>query len=273
MSRTLHARWILPFVVTIAGFALWQSSRALHWRSLGPGIQFTSLRGEPYCRMGSTAIAVLRLDPRHVRLGVEHWSRLGAADPPGILAWQARTRAIAVFNAGQFYPDWSYMGLLVAKGDTISSKWHSDFQALLVADEFGMGGARVLDLSRAGAASLARGWREVAQSFMLFDSSGARVRRTTHIARRTVVAEDTQGHLFVIVSEGGYTLADFAELLMRSNFKLVHAMSMDGGLESELVIEQGGFRYASFGEWRRDREPEAPGARAPLPTVITVQPR
>jgi hypothetical protein len=273
MSRTLHARWILPFVVTFAGFALWQNSRAMHWKTIAPGVEFASLRGEPYCRMGSTAIGVLRLDPAHVKLGVRHFTQFDMEKPPGILDWQYRTRAMAVFNAGQFYPDWSYMGLLVAGGDTISARPHGDFQALLVGDRGDGRGARVIDLSRARSDSLARGWREVAQSFMLFDAGGPRVRRSTHIARRTIVAEDDKGHLLVFVSEGGYTLADFADLLTRSRLGLTQAMSMDGGLESEMVIEEGEFRYASFGEWRRDREPEAPGARAPLPAVITVEAR
>lgn len=273
MSRTLHARWILPFVITLAGLALWQNSRTLHWKLIAPGVEFTSLRGEPYCRMGSTAIAALRLDPARVKLGVRHYTQLDVTTPPGILDWQYRTRAMAVFNAGQFYPDWSYMGLLVAGGDTISTRAHPGFQALLVGDRGDGRGARVVDLARTRADSLTRGWREVAQSFMLFDAAGARVRRTTHIAQRTVVAEDDKGHLLVFVSEGGYTLADFAELLTRSRLGLTQAMSMDGGLESEMVIEEGDFRYASFGEWRRDREPEAPGAHAPLPAVITVEAR
>ena len=273
MPRVLHARWILPFVVAIAGYALWQNSRALHWRTLAPGIEFATLRGEPYCRMGSTAIGVLRCETTRIKLRVRHWSQLDVDRPPGLVDWQYRTRALAVFNAGQFYPDWAYMGLLVAGGDTISAKAHAGFQALLVGDHAGHGGAQVIDLSCVHADSLARGWREVAQSFMLFDSSGARVRRSAHIARRTVVAEDAQGHLLVLVSEGGYTLAEFAELLMRSRLQITHALSMDGGLESELVIEEGTFRYASFGDWRDGRDPEAPGARAPLPAVITLEAR
>ena len=185
-----------------------------------------------------------------------------------MLEWQRSTGALAVFNAGQFYPDFRYMGVLVCGGDTVSAHPHAEFKAALVADS---GRAHVLDLARVPLGS-PRGWSDVAQSFMLFDhDGGVRVRRSTRIANRTVVGEDERGWIVVCVSEGAYTLADFADLLRAAPLKLTHAMSMDGGLEAELVVSTGAFRYASFGDWPRDGEPSAPGGVVPLPAVITVE--
>jgi hypothetical protein len=272
MDRSLHARWLLPVVVVAAVWVLWQNARGLHWRELQPGVEFATLTGEPYCRMGSSTVAMLRLDPRKVRVRARHYSRLKRSDAPGIVDWQRETNALAVFNAGQFYPDLRYMGLFVSGGDTVSRSRHSEFQAALVASGGeGPRDARVLDLSLKPI-ERERGWSDVAQSFMLFDRSGSvRVRRTSKVANRTAVAEDRDGHLVVIVSEGGYTLADFAELLMKRPLKLTHAMSMDGGLEAELIVASGAFRYASFGRWTRESGATAPGATAPLPAVITVE--
>jgi hypothetical protein len=271
MPRTLHARWLLPVVALAAGYALWANARTPHWRTVRPGVEFATLAGEPYCRLGSSAVAVLRVDPRLVRVRVRHYRQLPAGKPPGILDWQRATGTLAVFNAGQFYPDQSYMGLLVSDGDTVSRRPHPGFQAALVASGGdGPRDARVLDLARSPLAH-ERGWSDVAQSFMLFDSAGVvRVRRSGHVANRTAVAEDANGHLVVIVSEGGYTIAEFAELLMKSPLRLTHAMSMDGGLEAELVVSSGSFRYASFGRWPRKGEPAPPGATVPLPAVVTV---
>jgi hypothetical protein len=268
MSRALHARWILPFVAAVAGFALWQNARSPHWRTVYPGVEFTTLVGEPYCRLGSAAIAVLRADPKQVRVHVRHAARTIRGLPLDIREWQRRTGAIAVFNAGQYYPDYSYMGMLVSAGDTISARPHAEFQAALVAAD---GRARVLDLARAPLATQ-RGWSDVAQSFMLFDRAGGlRVRKTTRIANRTVVGEDARGRIVVCVSEGAYTLADFAELLLRAPLGLTHAMSMDGGLEAEMVVHTPTFRYASFGPWPEDHEPSAPGARVLLPAVVSLE--
>lgn len=271
-----HARWLLPLVAIVGAYVLFQSARGLHWRTLAPGVEFAVLRGDPWCRQGSSQVAVLRLDPAHLDIAVRHWAPRDAGHPPTIVEWQRRTGALAVFNAGQFYPGYEYMGLLVSGGRTVSRRPHPGYRAALVADPVrGPRSAHVLDLDRTPLDPDSLAWRQVAQSFMLFDRTrGLRVRRSTRVANRTVVAEGEDGRLFVVVSEGGYTLADFAEWLRGSSLRLTHAMSMDGGLEAELVVAARDFRYATFGEWDGlERAPSAPGARAPLPAVITVHAR
>jgi uncharacterized protein YigE (DUF2233 family) len=47
---------------------------------------------------------------------VRHYSRLEERKPLTIVEWQEKVGALAVFNAGQYYPDYSYMGLLVSDG-------------------------------------------------------------------------------------------------------------------------------------------------------------
>ena len=270
----LHVRWILPLVAVVGGFVLWRESRALHWREIAPGLEFAVLRGEPYCRGGSAGIAMLRLDPEQVRLRVHHFTTQGSSRPFDIVEWQRRTHALAVFNGGQFYPDYRYMGLLASGGRWISRRAHPDFQALLVADrrDAGGGGAHVLDLAATRVPPDSLRWNEIAQSFMLFDSSATvRVKRSERIAKRTVVAEDRHHRIVVLVSEGAYTLTDFAWILLHSPLQITHAMSMDGGHEALLTVDCGNFRYASFGPWPGEHEDPAGDAGTLLPAVITVE--
>ncbi|HVP15578.1 MAG TPA: phosphodiester glycosidase family protein [Terriglobales bacterium] len=262
--------------IAVFAFLLTQRSPGTHWRTLEPGIEFATLRGEPWCRSGSAALAVLRLDPARARIQVRTFSRESEGRPLDILRWLERTHALAVFNAGQYYADYSYMGLLVSRGEVISSRSHPTFQAALVSEPRAAGpAARVLDLAREPLDLDSLAWREVAQSFMLFDRDGLlRVRRSELIAARTAVAEDRRDRLVVITSEGGYTLRDFARMLEELPLDLRQAMAMDGGLEAEMVVRAGRFRYASFGAWSADpkagNRPDPPVA---LPTVITVSPR
>ncbi len=243
------------------------------WRTVGPGLEFAYVDGGHWCRAGSANVAVLRIDPRWATLHVRHCSQRADRRPLDIVGWQKETRAAAVFNAGQFYPDLAYMGLLVSEGRTISARPHGTFRAALVADRVPGGGeAHVLDLQRHPLNPRAPGWREVAQSFMLIDQDGqVRVRRSDRVANRTVVAEDRHGHLLVVVSEGGYTLFDFAELLKHLPIEVSHAMSMDGGSEAQLVVRTPRWRYASFGRWAHDGdEAHTPAASTLLPAVIEV---
>ena len=257
-------------------FAVWRGSQGARWKELAPGLEFGMLHGEPYCRRGSAAIAVLRMDPERVKLRVHHYTQNRDKRLLDVVEWQRHTRAVAVFNAGQFYPDFRYMGLLASGGRWLSKRPHPGYQALLVADPLRdeeRSSARVLDLSGESNDPDSVPWREVAQSFMLFDSTGTlRVRRSERIANRTAVGEDRIGRLLIMVSEGSYTLADFAHVLQKSRLHLTHAMSMDGGREAELVVTHGSFRYASFGAWaKEDEHPSAPAASVPLPAVVSVE--
>jgi uncharacterized protein YigE (DUF2233 family) len=258
--------------LAVGVWAIARGTSAPHWRTLEPGVEFATLRGEPYCRRGSSDVALLRLDPARVTVRVLHYSREPEGRPFTPIEWRRRTGALAVFNAGQYYPDLSYMGLLVSGGETISTRPHPRFRAALVSSPIeGEGGARVLDLERVPLERARAQWRDIAQSFMLFDERGVlRVRKTDQVANRTVVAEDRKGKLVVAASEGGYTLWEFAELLERAPLGLSHAMSMDGGHEAELCVASGPFRYANFGRWDGGPEPEG---SVPLPAVIAVMSR
>jgi hypothetical protein len=257
----------------VGTFLVTQRATGMHWRTLRPGVEFATLRGEPWCRHGSASIAALRLDPARVRIEVRSFLREPERRPLDILAWQRRTGAIAVFNAGQYYADGTYMGLLVSAGEVLSRRLHPTFQAALVAGRRGRSrSARILDLAREPLDPDSLLWREVAQSFMLFDRAGAvRVRHSDQVANRTAVAEDRNGRLVVLTTEGGYTLWDFARLLEAAPLGLSHAMAMDGGLEAEMVVSSGRFRYASFGQWSHGGSVrEAPEPPVPLPAVVVV---
>lgn len=273
MSRRSASLWLAIAAFGVTALVVVRGGSRPHWTSLREGVDFTTLRGDPWCRQGSSEIAVLRLDPARVRLRVLHFTREPDHTPLSIVEWQRRTGALAVFNAGQYYPDLSYMGLLVCDGVRVANKLHPLFKAALVASPSdGRRAAHVLDLDRHPLDPTSPGWRQVAQSFMLFDGGGQpRIRRTNLVANRTVVAEDRRGNLIVITSEGGYTLWDFARLLQGTPLGLTHAMSMDGGYEAELCVSAAPFHYASFGRWTgKGDASDAPGAKYPLPAVVAV---
>lgn len=264
------ARVSAVVAVVVGAFLVSQRTAGPHWRELAPGLEFATLRGEPYCRSGSTTIAALRLDPARVRLRVRHYTAEPGKRPLDITEWQRRSGALAVFNAGQYYGDYSYMGLLAGGGEVFSRRQHPTYRAALVAGpRRGGARARVLDLAEEGLRADSLDWAEVAQSFMLFDRAGTvRVRRSDQVANRTAVGEDARGRLVVLTTEGGYTLHDFARLLQRLPLDLALAMAMDGGREAELVVSAGDFRYASFGQWERGAAPPLPPVA--LPAVVLV---
>jgi len=273
MSRHLPIGRIAAVVAVVVGALVLARGHATpRFRAVGRGLEFAVLSGDPYCRQGSSDIAILRVDPAQARVRVHHYSTV-SDKPLDILTWQRRTGAAVVFNAGQYYPDLSYMGMLVSGGRPLSSKPHPTFKALLVAEPVGAGPrARVLDLEHDVFDAQRPQWKEIAQSFMLFDVRGTvRVRKSPQIAPRTVVAEDAEHRLLIFTSEGSYTLSDFATLLRAAPLQLTRAMSMDGGDEAQMCVRTGAFHYASFGHWDPAKDSsDLMASVVPLPAVITV---
>lgn len=259
--------------VLVAVLVLLRGAPGVRWKALRPGLEFATLNGSPYCRSGSSEIAMLRVDPARVQVRAHHYGTTHGRHPMDVIAWQRVIGADAVFNAGQFLPDWSYLGALVCSGKVVSRRVHPTFKAALVAGPLEGGpAARVLDLESEPLVTDPPRWREVVQSFMLFDRTGKlRVRHTDKVANRTAVGEDKRGHLVVFITEGGYTLDDFARLIQRSPLEISHAMSMDGGNEAQMCVDAGGFRYSCMGgRTRGGAAGDAAGEQVPLPTVISL---
>ncbi len=217
-------------------------------------------------------ICVLRIDPQRYRFRVLNFLREGVSEPLKISDWIEKSKALAVFNAGQYYPDFSYMGLLISGGKKIQGRLHRLFQALFLAEPLrgDLQKARILDLAEEEFDPEAHGYLEVAQSFMLLDRwKNIRVRRTPNMAARTILAEETGGNLLLFLTQGPYTLWDLAEIIRDGPFSVLRAMSMDGGEEAQLVLRTGDFSYPPLSEVQTQG---ATHSRA-LPTVIAVYPR
>src|SRR5262245_15990879 len=79
------------------------------WKPLRPGLEFAMLSGDPFCRRGSSQIAMLRIDPVRAQVRVHYFGMTAEKRPLDAVDWQRATGADAIFNAGQFTPDWSYL--------------------------------------------------------------------------------------------------------------------------------------------------------------------
>lgn len=244
------------------------------WDRLADGFEVTVWVPDDSCR-SVPPLYVLRIDPEHFRFAVYHYRAEGLPAPLTLDGWHRRTGAVALFNAGLFLDDFSYLGLLYKDGKQLAGKRHGQWQGLFVAEPLapGVRKARVLDLKAERFAEDRPVYQEVAQSLMLLDRSGhPRVRRSGKAARQTVVGEDRSGRLLVIVSKGEVPLWELA-VCLRDGFRdISHAMAMDGGASSDVLIgsELAGTRPGA--PW----EPLVDGkgfTHIPLPTVIGVFPR
>ncbi len=236
---------LLSLLLGLPGAAPAQTQ--VNWRELRPGLDFGFLEAETSTRAGSARVAILRLDPARYRFRVLAVAE--GQDGYSAAEWRRRHQALAVFNAGQFTAERAYLGLLIKDGKA-RGRLVGHLEALFAAepDWPGLAPARVIDLHYTAFEPTASPYRQAAQSLMFLDRFGqVRVRRSGKVAHRTLVAEDGQGRILVMVTEGKHTLWELARCVADWGLGLREVMCMDGGAEAQLDLEVDGFGYRQAG--------------------------
>ncbi len=276
---TYSARASGPIGVALLGAALVAMSvhvfaETANWDRLADGLEVTVWTPGEACAQ-VPPLYMMKIDPERFRFAVYHYRAEGLESPLTLGDWHQRTKALALFNAGLFMDDFSYLGLLYKDGKSLGGKRHGLWQGLFIAEPLApsLKKARVLDLKHDAFDDDKPAYQEAAQSLMLLDRRGTpRVRQSGKAAQQTVVAETREGRLLVIMSKGEVPLWELAVCLRDGLREISHAMAMDGGTSSDVLIgsELSGARTGAM--W----QPLVDGkglSHVPLPTVIGVFPR
>jgi uncharacterized protein YigE (DUF2233 family) len=201
------------------------------------------------------------------------------AEPPDIHEWQRRTGHDLVFNAGLFRENFSYLGLLYAKGKSLGGKRHTSWMGLFVAEPSQASASRagILDLSIDSFNEERPPYTEAAQSLMLLDRTGkVRVNQTGKQAQQTIVAELQNGHILIMKTTEAATLHAIGRCLHEAYPQIRQAMAMDGGSSSDLsvspALQQAIERAAGARPWMTLLN-AGPTGHIGLPAVIGISPR
>jgi hypothetical protein len=246
------------------------------WIRVAPGIEFARVEALRIPHSGNAGIAVVRLDPARVRIEPYHETEYPGAGPVTIDGWQKRLGAPVVLNAGLYDESRRHLGRLQRGGNDLGGIPHTRWNGVLAsgARADSLPAARLLDLSQPGDSTRMAGYANLVQSMMLFDAEGrTRVRESDRTAPRTLVAADTAGGIYLVVTEGAYTLAACVDLLRSAGWGLRAALALDGGNEANLAVESPAVRYRSYAGV--DGQNPAEGlfrAGVRLPAVVAVWP-
>jgi uncharacterized protein YigE (DUF2233 family) len=247
------------------------------WVDIGEGIQFSMVRAYRYCRKGQPDMALVRISPANVAVHAHYFRAHGAQEPMTLAQWQRITGSLVIFNGSQYYPDLRPMGWFIQEGRNHGTAGIKQWKGLLAAHPLqdGLPAATVIDMEEHPYTLQSLPYKMAVQSLMLLDARGnVRTRKSDWIANRTTVAEDHQGRILVICTEGGYTLWELAMLLQEGSLEIKRAMVMDGGFETQLAVRSESFSYTLLGQWSIGDPTEwpIPGLRRSLPTVISIDP-
>ena len=239
------------------------------------GAEVFYLDASAITKRGPTRMLVVRFSGP-VNFVPHHFAKDKMPGPAPIEEWSARLGAPIVFNAGQFDEKLNHLGWLKGDGTWLFTDRKPQWKGLLVSDPVEGGAfAGVIDLEHASA-DIAEGYRNAVQSMMLLDETAqVRVRDTDKTACRTVVAQDKDGRMLILVSEGAITLADLARWVGdEKSLGIVRAMNLDGGIEAQIAISTPELKLALYGQYGTGTNVfEGVGpVRFPLPAVIAVKP-
>ncbi|HUV89478.1 MAG TPA: phosphodiester glycosidase family protein [Anaerolineae bacterium] len=225
------------------------------WQLLQPGVEVRQVLVETGTAV--ERLAIVRLDPATVRFRVHY----DPVVPRTVSGWAEHLQPLLVVNGGYFTPENETTGLLISEGRA----WGTPYE------EFA--GMFAVSPSPAGAEVVSVRWLrdwpydpaepllEGLQSFPVLVKPGGVMGFPADAddgrpARRSVVAQDLQGRILIIVAPRGYlSLHELARFLAESDLDLNVALNLDGGF--------------STGLWLRAGEP----ALAPLyspPVVLTA---
>ena len=203
------------------------------------------------------SLHIWRLDQKHFRLDVAYEER-----PKTLDTWQKETNAAIVMNGGyysidneRYFPD----GLTIVNGKAVGRSFRG-FGGMLAIDE---SGAELRWLEEEPYNSF-EPLQAALQSFPVLVRPGGQLgfgpERESHAqARRTVIAQDKNGRILLMVApQGFFTLHQLSIYLTESDLNLDIAVNLDGGGSTGILVAN-------------PRELISPSR--PIPYVILVYPR
>lgn len=205
------------------------AEQAAGWETLAPGLERRWWR--PSGSAFNSFVAV-RVDPALYAFRAHYTpgSARTAAE------WRDALPGAALFvNANFFTPELSALGLLVADGAPYGSSFIGMGGMLQVA------GGQVRVRSLIAEPYLGEPLEQAVQAFPMLVLNGQPAFENTggdRSSRRTVVGQDAQGRIVLIVSSGlfGLRLAEMSAALAAGGFGLVSALNLDGGGSSMMVL-------------------------------------
>jgi hypothetical protein len=206
------------------------------WEQLQPGLERRILdiikEGEHW-----ESLYILRLEPDYFQFGV-------AYEPQGLAleAWQEQTNALIIVNGGYFWQEGEQYfpnGLTVIDGTPMGASY-DDFGGMFAVTENGPQlrwlANQPYDPSEQLLSAL--------QSFPILVKPGGEMGFSAEhednlSARRTVIAQDREGRILLMIAPGGnLTLHQLSAYLTSTDLNLEIAINLDGGPSSGILLAE-----------------------------------
>ncbi|GAB5492338.1 MAG: phosphodiester glycosidase family protein [Phototrophicaceae bacterium] len=196
-----------------------------NWTVVASGLEQDTIRN------GATIFQAVRIDPTQYTFRAHY--RPNA--PLTLAEWQAELpNAEVIINANFFTPENTVLGLLIADSVRYGTSYTNRGATFFV------DGTSVGIRSNITQPYQVEAYTQAIQAFPMLVGDGLATYNNsadTAISRRTVIAQDEQGHIILMVTSGfGLSLYDLSQYLPTTDLNIVDALNLDGGGSTMMSI-------------------------------------
>jgi len=207
------------------------------WDVVAQGLEMRRYRTDNAAEI----LQAVRIDPAHYNFRVHY--RPG--DPLTIQQWQdVLPAAVMIVNANFFDPQNRVQGLLISDGVVHGRSYVGRGGTFVV--QVGLPHVRSTRLEPYRGEAV----EQAVQAFPMLVLDGQQAytdARQTRPARRTIIGQDEQGRILVMVTPGfGIGLFDLSAFLSGTDIGFVNAFNLDGGGSTMLSVQAADYRVVSF---------------------------
>ena len=215
------------------------STRTSRWQEIALGLQWRTIKPNDD---EMAQLKVLRVDPAQYRIRAVYQPR----EPYSLAAWQSREQDhAALVNANFFDLEYRALGLVISDGVSFGMPYRERGGTLLVkGDTISVHANRSLT---------DRDWEtaeQAVQGFPLLVEDGQPTyfsQSDTQRTRRTVVAQDKEGRILILVAPFlGLSLPDLSAFLASSDLNVHTAFNLDGGGSTMMSVPDINYKLQSF---------------------------
>ncbi len=223
------------------------------WQAVQPGLEYREL--EVTVDRRSDLLRLARVDPSQLRFRVVY----DPGQPRQVSGWLKAEGALLAVNGGYFDPQNQALGLLIRNGMLYGQPYEGYGGMFAVGSEGVHVRWNVAQPYQPGE-SLAYAIQNFPMLVLPGGVPNEGIDDNGQFAPRTAVAEDRQGRIVFLVSQGSiFTLTSLGQWLAASDLDLETALNLDGGSSSGLLV-QGGAQMLGLDSW------------AEVPNVVVVDP-
>lgn len=217
---------------------------AINWKNLAPGVDFCETDAPYKSIVNDSKLTVLRIDPKAVEFEMFCATQMDKRSRT-VTEWADSFRLNIVFNAGMYDLAHKLISRGYLKNHEHINKGTSEpnFKSAFVfhPQTAGLASCDIVDLQCSSWDKVQKQYHVCAQGLRMLDCEGEPIgwNKRRQSCSMLVAAKDPDGNIWLVFTRSPYVHNEFIAFLRKFPVKLTHAIYLEGGPETSLLVRSG----------------------------------